>query len=155
MRTIFKDEKRYKDLKLSKIRDEAGLDFAHYTYQNGMCSCCYTPKDLPALYWAGKTPAEKRARRDNAKRGEYSYILFKNANNGSGVVKSTDIICHRNTMWSSVYTDVCIEWLMTEEQLEKVCQLLQEQLGSGYHVIKPDNEDTCIIVSYVGEGTKK
>lgn len=43
--------KKYGDLKLSKLRDELGLDFAHYTYLRGQCSCCYGPLDMSARYW--------------------------------------------------------------------------------------------------------
>lgn len=73
--------KIYSDLDLKAIRDEVGLDFAHFTYQRGMCSCCYGPKNLPKMYWKNKTiPAH-----DN-----YTYLLFKNADNGSGIVRGGD-----------------------------------------------------------------
>lgn len=32
---------QYGDLNLKKIRDDNEFDFAHFTYQRGMCSCCY------------------------------------------------------------------------------------------------------------------
>lgn len=72
--------KRYKDLNLKEIREKTGIDFAHFTFQPGMCSCCYGPEDLPSLYWK-----DRRIKHDN-----YSYILFKNADNGSGSVTKND-----------------------------------------------------------------
>ena len=44
---------KYGELNLKKIREDNDLDFAHFTYQRGMCSCCYGPWDLPARYWRG------------------------------------------------------------------------------------------------------
>lgn len=35
---------KYKELNLKKIREDNDLDFAHFTYQKGMCSCCYGQK---------------------------------------------------------------------------------------------------------------
>lgn len=43
--------KIYKDLNMKKIREDNGLDFAHYTYLPGQCTCCYGPMDMPARYW--------------------------------------------------------------------------------------------------------
>ena len=118
---------KYKDLNLKKIRDDNGLDFAHYTYQKGMCSCCYGPKDLPKRYWKdGIIP-------DN---DDYTYILFKNANNGSGTVKREDFIKDYQ----------CISWSFPEEKLHKVCGDLQQQLGTEYVVLEPTNALFCILV---------
>lgn len=119
---------QYKDLNLKKIRDDNGLDFAHFTYQRGMCSCCYGPRDLPKRYWRGNTiPADDY---------EYAYLLFKNADNGSGHVKSTDEI--------KDYT--CIGWDFPMEKLEKVCKDLQAQLGDEYVVLMPTDKYTCICI---------
>lgn len=60
----------YKSLNLKKVRDDNGLDFAHFTYLKNQCSCCYGPADLPARYWAGGKRPEKVT--DNTQ-----YILFK------------------------------------------------------------------------------
>lgn len=117
---------QYGDLNLKKIRDDNGLDFAHFTYQRGMCSCCYGPRDLPKRYWRGnRIPADDY---------EYTYLLFKNADNGSGHVKRADEIDN--------YT--CIEWGFPMEKLEKICKDLQEQLGDKYVVLMPTNTHTCI-----------
>jgi len=70
-------KKTYSDLNLKAIREALNIDFAHFTYKQGQCSCCYGPKDLPKMYWKDRTIPEG---------DDYSYILFKNANNGSGTV---------------------------------------------------------------------
>ena len=119
--------KTYGELDLKKIREECGLDFAHFTYKRNQCSCCYTPKDLPKRYWhKGIIPDGD----------DYTYILFKNAYNGSGAVTKNDIIEN--------YT--CVSWNMSEEQLDKVCDMLQEQLGNDYYVQKPNDKYTTIII---------
>ena len=116
----------YKELNLKKIREDNDLDFAHFTYQKGMCSCCYGPWDLPKRYWRGGVV--------QARHGDAQYILFKNADNGSGHVKRTDEIDN--------YT--CIEWGFPMEKLEKICKELQEQLGDKYVVLMPTDTYTCI-----------
>lgn len=115
---------KYSELNLKKIRDDNGLDFAHFTYQKGMCSCCYGPKDLPKRYWKrGVIPDGD----------DYTYLLFKNADNGSGHVKRNDeIMCD------------CIEWDFPMEKLANVCTDLQTQVGSGYVVFIPTSYDFCI-----------
>lgn len=119
---------QYQDLNLKKIRDDNGLDFAHFTYQRGMCSCCYGPRDLPKRYWRGnRIPADDY---------EYTYLLFKNADNGSGHVKRTD----------EIDNCTCIEWNLPTEKLEKICKDLQEQLGNGYVVLMPTNTYMCICI---------
>lgn len=121
-------EKVYGDLNLKKVREDADLDFAHFTYQRGMCSCCYGPADLPAKYWKNGI-----VRKDD----DAEYILFKNAYNGSGIVTKNDIIEN--------YT--CIEWhIKSKEKLDLVCQMLMEQLGDGYVVGKPLTSMRCILI---------
>ena len=117
---------QYGDLNLKKIRDDNGLDFAHFTYQKGMCSCCYGPRDLPKRYWRGSVIPDDDY--------DYTYLLFKNADNGSGHVKRTDEI--------DDYT--CIGWRFPMEKMEKVCKDLQEQLGDKYVVLMPTDTYTCI-----------
>lgn len=119
--------KHYKDLDLQQIRDECGLDFAHFTYQKGQCSCCYGAKDQPAIYWKNHKIPEG----DN-----YSFILFKNAYNGSGTVTKNDII--------EDYT--CVSWDFDITKLHKVCELLRSQLDSDYIVVEPVDETSCIII---------
>lgn len=118
---------KYKELNLKKIRDDNGLDFAHYTYKKGMCSCCYGPKDLPKRYWKNGVILEH---------DDYTYILFKNADNGSGVVKRDD----------EIRSYQCISWRFPMEKLQKVCDDLQNQLGNNYVVIVPKDNFTCIII---------
>ena len=124
---------KYKDLNLKKIREDNDLDFAHYTYSKGMCSCCYGPKHLPKRYWRGGVIP---------KGDDYTYILFKNADNGSGVVKGDDEIC------CNLYD--CIEWNFPIEKLENVCRDLQVQMGDEYVILKPKDDSKCIIVCKSG-----
>lgn len=126
---------KYRDLNLKKLRDDNGLDFAHFTYSKGMCSCCYGPKDLPKSYWKDGIIPEG---------DDYQYILFKNADNGSGEVKRDDEI--------KAYQ--CIEWDFPIEKLEKVCRDLQEQLGNKYVVKVPESKDYCIVIEKKKNNTK-
>ncbi len=121
----------YKELNLKKIREDNDLDFAHFTYKNGMCSCCYGPKDLPKRYWRGNVIPDG---------DDYTYLLFKNANNGSGIVKRDDKIKDYQ----------CISWEFPEDKLEKVCRDLQEQFGDEYVVLVPINDFYCILVCKKG-----
>lgn len=118
---------KYQDLNLKKIREDNDLDFAHFTYQKGMCSCCYGPKNLPKRYWRNGIIPEG---------DDYTYLLFKNAYNGSGEVKRTDEI--------KDYT--CIEWRFPMEKMYSVCRDLQKQLGDEYVVYMPKDDSVCIIV---------
>ena len=122
---------KYKELNLKKIREDNDLDFAHFTYKNNMCSCCYGPKDLPKRYWRGGVIPEG---------DDYTYLLFSNANNGSGVVKRDDEIRDYQ----------CINWDFPIEKLENVCRDLQEQLGDEYVVLKPQNDMWSIIICKAG-----
>ena len=122
---------KYKDLNLKKIREDNDLDFAHFTYQKGMCSCCYGPKDLPKRYWRNNTIPEG---------DDYTYLLFKNANNGSGEVKRTD----------ELKDFQCISWDFPIEKLENVCKDLQEQVGDEYEVLIPTNDMYCIVICHKG-----
>ena len=150
---------KYGDLNLRKIMDDTGIDFAHFTYESGMCSCCYGPVDMNARHWAGAKMKDREERKETAKKtGEYSYILFKNADNGSGAVSRNDYVCssyHRGKIRSPWFTDptiqVAVEWSLTEDQLDKVCTMLQEQLGSDYVVDKPESDSRCILIDYTGE----
>lgn len=92
-----------------------------------MCSCCYSPKDLPKRYWRDGIIPEG---------DDYQYILFKNANNGSGEVKRND----------EIKTYQCVEWHFPIEKLAKVCGDLQKQLGDEYVVRAPKSQDWCIII---------
>lgn len=132
---------QYGDLNLKKIRDDNGLDFAHFTYQRGMCSCCYGPLDLPKKYWrGGKKPVEVEGHYEldgqKVDTDNIQYILFKNADNGSGHVRRADEIDN--------YT--CIEWGFPMEKMKKICSDLQEQVGDEHVVMIPPNEMSCIII---------
>ena len=126
---------KYKDLNLKAIRDEYELDFAHFTYQNGMCSCCYGPRDLPDRYWA---------KGSNKESNDISFILFKNANNGSGVVTRNDEL--REIQY--------IEWSLPADKLKPVCQALQNQLGNEYSVGVPSSERLCIMFMRIKPDTE-
>ena len=123
---------KYRDLNLKKIREDNDLDFAHFTYQKGMCSCCYGPKDLPKRYWRGGVIPEHN---------DYTYILFKNANNGSGIVKRDDEIKDYQ----------CVSWEFPIEKLEKVCKDLQEQVGDDYVVLVPTSDWYTILICKKGD----
>lgn len=124
--------KTYGDLNLKAIREACGLDFAHYTYQKNQCSCCYGPQDQPKRYWLNGIIPEH----DN-----YSFVLFKNAYNGSGTVTKSNII--------EDYT--CIEHKFnTTEQAHQFCKLLKEQLGNDYVVTYRNNEFTVVIHTQAG-----
>lgn len=119
---------QYKDLNLNKLRDDNGLDFAHYTYLKDMCTCCYGPLDFPKRYW--KNGEKSKTEED------IQYILFKNAENGIGNVKDTDEI-----------RDVqSIAWQFPMEKMQQICKDLQEQFGDEYVVLMPTDEFTCIMV---------
>lgn len=111
---------KYNELNLKKVRDDNDLDFAHYTYRKGQCSCCYNPTDLPKRYWKNNKILEKN----------YTYILFNNADNGSGVVKGTDEI--------KPYT--CVNWRFPVEKLNDVGVSLQKQLPDNFKVLIPCGE---------------
>lgn len=149
----------YGSLNLKKIREDCGLDFAHFTYQRGQCSCCYGPKDMPARYWAkGKKPKmiNLTYREDGSlasfqwdrKDEDIQYILFKNANNGSGIVTKNDVICERSKydtwLGSSPTIRIYIEWQFPEEKMDQVLQALREQLDPDYVILRPENEYECI-----------
>lgn len=120
--------KFYRDLNLAAIRDAVGIDFAHFTFGKGQCSCCYGPMDLPARYWKdGKKPENRDTK--------YTYLLFKNASNGSGTVTKNDAIDRVYVLYS-----------MTPEQVNMACEMLQEQLGYGYVVEEPKDHTQCIYI---------
>lgn len=123
--------KCYKDLNLRFIREQCDLDFAHYTFKRGQCSCCYGPEDLPLLYWKNRV-----VRHDD----DFTYVLFKNADNGSGHVTKNDTIAD--------YT--CIRYrFKNDEQKEKFCKMLAEQLDDDYIVAVPKNDYTCVVIRTV------
>lgn len=130
---------KYGDLNLAEIRDKVGLDFAHYTFKKGQCSCCYGPKDLPSRYWRNNTILEDKKPfsfaegKDNVEEDEYTYLLFKNADNGSGCVKRSDFIERTYIMWAFP-----MKWM------KPVCDMLQEQLGEDYVVVIPEDHYECI-----------
>lgn len=140
---------KYKDLDLKKIVDAEQLDFAHYTYMRGQCSCCYGPLDMPARYWRNGEKPRKRFLTEDKSIWDYVfhgekydtdstiYILFKNACNGSGTVKAEDLV--------EDYT--CIGYNLRDmDQVRRICAMLQEQLGEDYVVQEPKNESICIII---------
>ena len=140
---------KYKDLNLRAIREACDLDFAHYTFAPGMCSCCYGPQDLPSMYWRDRkvAPESKHAYSNCnlTKEGfstpiddesEFTYLLFKNADNGAGHVRANDEI-----------REGYIQWAFPLDRLDKVCSMLQEQLGDDYEIVKPDSPMRCIKIN--------
>lgn len=135
---------KYGDLKLKYFTTYAGLDFAHYTYGKHQCSCCYGPFYMPARYWKdGKKPPRyiegtetynEKGELISGQPREISYILFKNAYNGSGAVTKKDLI----------EDHTYIGWKMPAEKLGLVCDMLAKQLGKDYRVLKPLDKDYCI-----------
>lgn len=117
---------QYKDLDLIKLRKKCDIDFAHYTFQKGMCSCCYGADDLPKRYWR-----DGIVRTDN-----YSYILFKNADNGSGHVTREDYLSSKDSIY--------ILWDLNETQLDAVLKELEAQVGSEFIVKRPEDKSRCI-----------
>lgn len=154
--------KTYADLNLIKIRDDCGLDFARHTYSSGQCSCCYGPEDMGKKWWAkGKKPKQIVTKCDaarktigyssNRKNNEFTFILFKNADNGSGHIKSLDEPIKNHTF---------VSYDCSQQQLEMVCRMLQEQLGAMYYVKMPKNKEYCINICYgtlytIGEALEK
>lgn len=136
--------KTYKELNLKKLRDDNGLDFAHYTFKPGQCSCCYGPDDQAAIYWVNRKKNWNK---------HTQYILFKNADNGSGYVTRNDVICmppqhllkkkHHWYIPSERHT-VCIAWRFPMEKMDGVLQSLSEQLDDDYVVLRPKDEYECI-----------
>lgn len=134
----------YRDLNLKHLREVCDIDFAHFTYKPNQCSCCYGPLDLPARYWRnGKKPPEyvpgtevynNEGKLIGGKYTDYEYILFKNAHNGSGYVKSTD----------EIKPYQCVSWSMSQDKLKKVVEELKRQLGADYKVVMPESEHYCI-----------
>lgn len=118
---------KYQELNLKKIREDNGLDFAHFTYLRNMCSCCSTPLEFPARYWhKGIKPTSM----DNAQ-----YLIFKNADNGSGRVTRTEDIKDYQS----------IAWQFPEKKLLKICKDIQDQMGNEYVVLIPKSKYFCIL----------
>lgn len=134
-------KKKYGELNLRDLREKADLDFAHFTYKRGMSSCIHSPRNLPKKYWRDRFILPKDAY--DFKEGDkgYTFLLFKNSDNGNGIVTKKDYI--------SNYT--CVEWGFPFEKLDLVCSLLQEQLGEDYYVEKPDNQYRCIVIYVIKE----
>lgn len=120
---------QYKDLDLKGLREKCGIDFAHYTFKKGMCSCCYGPSDFPAKYWHKGIVKEDTIE-------NVSYILFKNADNGSGRVTRNNYLSDKKHIY--------IAWKLSDEQLDDVCRELENQVGSEFDVIKPESNMYCI-----------
>lgn len=117
---------KYKDLNLAKIRNENGLDFAHFTYRPRQNSYNSTPLDMAARHWRnGKKPKTM----DNVQ-----YLLFGNARNYNGAVLSTDDILNSQFIY----------WSFPMEKLDKVCQDLQCQLGDEFIVMVPPTAELDI-----------
>lgn len=138
--------KTYGDLNLKEIRENNWLDFAHYTYLSGQCTCCYGPMDMPARYWH----KSKKPVKVEGKPYEYEldgkpfdkknmrYILFDNAYNCDGSVKKKDRI--------KDYTTISYSKNLPAGLIEKICRELAEQLDEDYIVVIPKTVEFCILI---------
>lgn len=118
---------KYGDLNLGKLRDDCGLDFAHYTYKKNQCSCCYGPRDQARIHWRNQTIIAD---------GEISYILYKNAYNCGGCVSKED----------EVNLIDYVSWSMPDTLLPIVCKELSRQYGKEFRVFQPKNVWHTILI---------
>ena len=63
------------------------------------------------------------------------YLIFKNADNGSGRVARNDDIGEFE----------CIQWGFPVEKMGKICQDLEGQMGKEYEILVPSSEHFCIV----------
>lgn len=131
--------KQYKDLDLNKIAKEAGLDFAHWSCRGNSSCCVDILKDFPQKYFTKK--------KEQILRENFQYLLFANSHNRSGDVKKDYVICYQsdehNGIYSRLYPVYVFCNISSEDTLNSICDLLQEQLGDKYEVVKP-TEDSCL-----------
>lgn len=120
---------KYSELDLKQLREDNGLDFAHFTYLRHMCSCCYSPLDFPLVYWHNKT-------KPSSMEG-VQYLLFKNASNGNSGIKT------RN---DEIQDKVYVSWGFPMSKLHKVCADLQGQLTPDYQVFVPSDIYHTIVI---------
>ena len=137
-------------MNLRKLREDNDLDFAHFTYKRGQCSCCYDPLDMAERYWKKKPVKVIDVEATETTGGTFhyeidgkkinindlQYILFKNADNGSGTVTKNDEI--------DKYT--CVEWQLPTDKLRKVCEDLKSQLDDDYKVYMPLSDMHTILI---------
>lgn len=124
----------YRDLNLKGLREKLGLDFAHFTYKDNQCSCCYGPSDMASIHWRNREVIEV----DDPRFEKVNYILFKNANNGSGSVTKND------KLKDTEYIEYQLE---SFDLVKKVCEELFNQVsGYGYGVLVPKNTNKCILL---------
>lgn len=134
----------YGDLDLIGLRKKLDLDFAHFTYLPHQCSCCYGPYDLPARYWKNNTIPEPRESID--------FILFKNANNGSGCVrKTTPLKDYECVSWDLRSDPKCGEPLTEQEvtRLDEICKELSLAYGPDWYVQVPASCSVTIIIQKI------
>ena len=124
----------YKDLNLNYLKDLLNLDFAHFSYVNEMCSCCYSISDFPSNYWRNGIIVSK----DSLSFEEVNYILFKNSIGGKGEVKENDTLDE----FESIEYQFCNRELLINfcKELSKICSKFD------YEVLIPPNEDLSIIL---------
>ena len=138
--------KQYYELNLNKIRDDLNLHFAHFTYLEGQCSCCYGPLYQSYQHWNKKLLKEEfgvQNLKDYKELQELDHydlykrmkwFIFKNADNCRGYVTKYDYI-----------DDVYVEYEgLTQEEVHKLVEMLQEQLGDEYIVLRPKDDNSCI-----------
>lgn len=104
---------------------------------------------VPAKYWAkGKKTKKINVTRDqkgdinsyqwDRDTNEIPFILFKNANNGCGVINSLEEPIKDYTLIEHHF--------VSKEQKHQVCEMLQYQLSEEYVVVEPDDKLVCIVI---------
>lgn len=124
----------YSDLNLNYLKNLLNLDFAHFSYVNKMCSCCFSISDFPTKYWRDGIIVSKESSNFN----NLNYILFKNSIDGTGEVSLNDTL---DNFESIEYKFVNRELLVSFcSELSNICNKFN------YQVLIPSNEDLSIIL---------
>lgn len=124
---------KYGDLDLKAIIDNCDIEFAHYTYPDGMCTCCYAPIDFPQSYWIDKEKMKQVFKKEDDR--DYEYLVFKNADNGSGTVRADDEI--DNPVIGYRFKDF-------DKKMPIIIKELERQMGNEYEIIPPESNSYCI-----------
>lgn len=124
----------YNDLKLDYLKNILNLDFAHFSYVNKMCSCCFSISNFPSEYWRdGKIVCKNTIDFD-----KLNFILFKNSIDGTGEVSVNDNLSDFES----------IEYQFeNKEKLINFCNELSNICNKfGYQVLIPPNNDLSVIL---------
>lgn len=123
---------QYADLKLKELREKVGLDYVSFTYLYGRCCCCNGPLDLKEEDWSPRA-FERAGVKTLAKLREvegfkFSYLQFLNTRGTHGEKTEKDEL---NDM-------EFIDWSFGWDKMDEVISELQQRLGEGYLIIKPE-----------------